>query len=596
MSRLFQPIRSPVRAPLRNPFSLQAFLQGGQGSGSYDEYFEQVMLLLFAEGTNGATTLKDQSNATGNVTGSGGGVIGTAQYKHGASSMSFPTASAVITDTDSIAIASGVSFTAEGYFRPTNIAGNQVLWNHGDYALSSGYEVYIDGTGKLWIYGTNTNQAGGNAGDLTAGVWQHVALVVAGGIWKIYVDGVLKVTSGAYSLALSGVFKFGLSGVSMVGYADSFRFTSGVARYTAAFTPPDAEFPIASAAASTYCTWDLLAKSANVALSGSDLIATGNGAATNQNFRGTVRKGNGKWYWETRGANCTGVGNASASLADGAYPGSTVNGVSYNQSGAIYANGATVTTVASFLTTDVIGIALDMTVGTIAFYKNNTLVYTYTHVVPGALYPLATVYGAVGPCTANFGASTLAYEPPAGFTAGIASTRQYSTWSSTDKTSNAVVSNGNLTYTAAASFELTRGTIGKTSGKWYWEVTATTATDATIGVANASQSITGDQWVGISANSWSWAQFNGFMYTNNASGVSAGSYANGDVIGIALDMDTGTISYYKNGVFAGSQTGLTGTVHPAIGNYTSATINATANFGATPFKYTIPAGFKPGMF
>jgi hypothetical protein len=39
-------------------------------------------------------------------------------------------------------------------------------------------------------------------------------------------------------------------------------------------------------------------------------------------------------------------------------------------------------------------------------------------------------------------------------------------------------------------------------------------------------------------------------------------------------------------------TGLSGTFYPSVGSYQGYTLHTTANFGATPFSYTIPAGYQ----
>jgi hypothetical protein len=82
--------------------------------------------------------------------------------------------------------------------------------------------------------------------------------------------------------------------------------------------------------------------------------------------------------------------------------------------------------------------------------------------------------------------------------------------------------------------------------------------------------------------------------TNITTGVPSAygaAYGNGDVIGVALDMDAGTLVFYKNGVSQGTAySSLAGTFAPASGD--GATNAWTANFGQRPFAYTAPSGFK----
>lgn len=56
----------------------------------------------------------------------------------------------------------------------------------------------------------------------------------------------------------------------------------------------------------------------------------------------------------------------------------------------------------------------------------------------------------------------------------------YATWNPSDKSANVTLSNGNLTATITANtaFYGARATIGKSSGKWYWEQTVSDTTSS----------------------------------------------------------------------------------------------------------------------
>jgi len=76
--------------------------------------------------------------------------------------------------------------------------------------------------------------------------------------------------------------------------------------------------------------------------------------------------------------------------------------------------------------------------------------------------------------------------------------------------------------------------------------------------------------------------------TNPAYGA---AFVSGDIIGVALDMNAGTITFYKNGTSQGQAfSGITGTIYPAMDAF-SGTWTVTANFGASSFTYTPPSGF-----
>jgi hypothetical protein len=156
-----------------------------------------------------------------------------------------------------------------------------------------------------------------------------------------------------------------------------------------------------------------------------------------------------------------------------------------------------------------------------------------------------------------------------------------------------VLSNGNLNaVTPSDAITSVRGTIGVSSGKWYWEVTPTVdGSTAMIGVGLISANL--NSYAGVNASSWGYYA-DGNKYFQNISSSYGSAYGNGDVIGVALDVDSGALTFYKNGVSQGQAfTGLSGTLFPMLGDGgTIAAVALTANFGQRPFAYTAPSGFK----
>ena len=151
------------------------------------------------------------------------------------------------------------------------------------------------------------------------------------------------------------------------------------------------------------------------------------------------------------------------------------------------------------------------------------------------------------------------------------------------------ISGGNLNSSSSSTNTINRSTIGVSSGKWYWEVTQLSANEILVGIANASASLTA--YLGSNANGWGYNSANGSKY-NNGSGVAYGAtYTTNDVIGVALDMDAGTLTFYKNNTTQGqAYSGLTGTIFPSISAGTTST-SLAVNFGQRPFTYTPPSGF-----
>lgn len=162
-----------------------------------------------------------------------------------------------------------------------------------------------------------------------------------------------------------------------------------------------------------------------------------------------------------------------------------------------------------------------------------------------------------------------------------------------DMGSGNTLSNGNLTVVNTASYSAIRATHGKSTGKWYWEVKFDSGNNIfLIGISNKSFPITN-----IITTDVNWKSL--YIYNGNKypEALAYGSVtAVGNILGVALDLDNGTLEFYKNGVSMGiSHTNVKelGEVYPmfASGNSTiSKTV--TFNFGATPFAYSIPSGFK----
>ncbi|MFL1671465.1 SPRY domain-containing protein [Paenibacillus dendritiformis] len=167
------------------------------------------------------------------------------------------------------------------------------------------------------------------------------------------------------------------------------------------------------------------------------------------------------------------------------------------------------------------------------------------------------------------------------------------TWDAVNKGSGVILSNGNLTAKVPNYNNTVRATHGKSHGKWYWEITISVYNWLLIGIANKNAHLNTNN---------SETQNIRYYRDNGLKHPEATPYgANFDVddtISILLDLDNGTLEFWKNGVSQGvSHTNikLMGEVYPSITAVQSVNKESTvtANFGATPFKYSPPAGFKP---
>jgi hypothetical protein len=150
--------------------------------------------------------------------------------------------------------------------------------------------------------------------------------------------------------------------------------------------------------------------------------------------------------------------------------------------------------------------------------------------------------------------------------------------------STPTLTNGNLD--ATTNNTTAYGTVSVTSGKWYWEILVGNA--SYIGVMDSTYIKPDGNW---SSQAIAYVS-SGNKYNGTGSAYGA-SYTTNDIIGVALDMDAGTIVFYKNGSSQGTafSSGIAGKeFRPLVYSSTSGT--QTANFGQRPFTYTAPSGFK----
>ena len=134
-------------------------------------------------------------------------------------------------------------------------------------------------------------------------------------------------------------------------------------------------------------------------------------------------------------------------------------------------------------------------------------------------------------------------------------TNNFATMNPLWKNSFSVLSEGNLELLASGgSWGNFVGSLAVSSGKWYAEVAYTVAgSGSLIGIANTSFSpeSTGAP-VGTDAGGDSWGlQANGNKYNANVAVTYGSAYTTGDIVGIALDLDAGTLTFYKNNVSQG---------------------------------------------
>lgn len=198
------------------------------------------------------------------------------------------------------------------------------------------------------------------------------------------------------------------------------------------------------------------------------------------------------------------------------------------------------------------------------------------------------------------GAKAISVTSPTSFTYTVTVTPATAiTWDPGFVSTGITLSVGNLKATDNASLGsaivATRATAAKSTGKWYWEVlinAGETTSSMSVGVASAA-SFTTSKYVGETSDSWGYKCNGDKAHTASAAAYGA-TYGINDVVGVAWDADSGTITFYKNGVSQGqAYTSVTGTLYPALSiDGSVVTCAATANFGATAFTYTAPTGYN----
>jgi SPRY domain./F5/8 type C domain. len=164
---------------------------------------------------------------------------------------------------------------------------------------------------------------------------------------------------------------------------------------------------------------------------------------------------------------------------------------------------------------------------------------------------------------------------------------------SSKKTGTVTLSNNNLTAKLDSNNAFDSVNIGRTTGKYYWEIKidskATSATSLIGIIENTSF---------ISITSSNIRAYMGYTSPQKKpeSTTYGSNFSTGDIASVLLNIDDGTLEFWKNGVSQGiSHTNIkllttpifAAVFHASSGNPTT----VTANFGATPFTYKMPLDY-----
>jgi hypothetical protein len=178
----------------------------------------------------------------------------------------------------------------------------------------------------------------------------------------------------------------------------------------------------------------------------------------------------------------------------------------------------------------------------------------------------------------------------------------YCTLSQINKYSSVDLQDAGLRYTTSQTGLniLAMGTMSVSSGKWYWEMTCTTAgagDNGTIGIMRVTfNGMQGGTYLGFETNSVGYHRDGGKSVNGTYTPGYGASYNDGDVIGVAVDCTAGTIQYYKNGTSQGViSAGINYEWTPGVNAYnvTGTDPVRDLNFGQRPFVYNNPGVNRP---
>jgi len=232
---------------------------------------------------------------------------------------------------------------------------------------------------------------------------------------------------------------------------------------------------------------------------------------------------------------------------------------------------------------------------------------TTAAVTPGTITANGDVYAST--FSSQSGSDSLRDSPINGDTAGDNGLGgevpgNYCTWNSAANALDATLSNGNLDIAyGSGSRNAQQGTIGMTSGKWYWEFVVTACSNGSpspvmIGIADSPDPATVATYTGANTRGWAYYGGSGGTYHGGTPAAYGNTWGIGDVVGIAFDADNGSLYFYKNGTVQNSGTaaftGLTnGPYFPSIGDASAGgTFSGTTNWGQRAFSHPAPSGFK----
>ena len=209
----------------------------------------QDSLLLHCDGTDGSTTITDESLNTHAATVHGNAQIDTAQSKFGGASLLFDGAGDAVTFANDTSFEFGSGdFTVDLWARSASVDGIGTVFTQRD-ALNLDIPIHLIRNGTTYRFYASTSGVDyviANAvsvGTAALNTWAHLAITRSGDDFKCFNNGALisSFTSSDTINNSSAPLQFGAQNITSFnfnGHLDEIRFTKGRARWTAAFTTP----------------------------------------------------------------------------------------------------------------------------------------------------------------------------------------------------------------------------------------------------------------------------------------------------------------------------------------------------------------------
>jgi hypothetical protein len=226
---------------------------GAQSATPTDPYWEEVTFLASFDGANGASAFTDaKGHALSSI---GSPVLSSAKSPYGTGTALQLNGSSAVTTPGNSGYALSGDFTVEmwAYVTAHPTFGGLLSYDtEASCGAHTGWQIVFDQTSNnLRVETVSAIPLLVSTTALSLGVWNHIALVRHGTSTHnvtFYINGSPAGSAtdnatwnGGGNPLLMGVER--CEGGFTTGYLGDVRITSGVARYTGAFTPPSTDFP-----------------------------------------------------------------------------------------------------------------------------------------------------------------------------------------------------------------------------------------------------------------------------------------------------------------------------------------------------------------